>query len=224
MKSLKSLETLGRVRLSKHFFMRDFLYSEIGNFHAIPNMPSDVDLAVAAGARLCQELLDPLFETFGNVIIRSAFRSCDVNGFGNANNLNCASNEANFAAHIWDRRDADGNMGASTSIVVPWFADQFEQGRNWQDLAWWVHDHLPYSYMCFFPVRAALNLGWRENPKREISSYTKPKGKLLKAGQEPEESMEARQARYQDFPAFRGIHYPPIPAHWTQKDQGLDSS
>lgn len=216
MKTLKSLETLGRVRLSKHFFMRDFLYSEIGNFHAIPNLPDDPDLAVAAGEKLCQELLDPMFETFGNIIIRSAFRSCDVNGFGNVNKLNCAANEANYAGHIWDRRDADGNMGASASIVVPWFADQFENGRPWQDLAWWVHDHLPYSYMCFFPVRAAFNLGWRENPVREVSSYTDPRGKLLKAGQEPELSPEDRQACYQDFPAFRGISYPAIPERWAR--------
>lgn len=204
------------MRLSKHFFMRDFLYSEIGNFHAIPNLPDDPDLAVAAGEKLCRELLDPMFETFGNVIIRSAFRSCDVNGFGNANKLNCAANEANYAGHIWDRRDAEGNMGASASIVVPWFADQFENGRPWQDLAWWVHDHLPYSYMCFFPVRAAFNLGWRENPVREISSYTNPRGKLLKAGEAPDLSLPDRQACYQDFPVFRGISYPGTPQRWAE--------
>ena len=31
-----------------------------------------------------------------------------VNAYGNANRLSCASNEKNFAAHIWDRRDAEG--------------------------------------------------------------------------------------------------------------------
>ena len=33
--SMKALETLGRVRLSEHFFMREMLYSEIANFHGI---------------------------------------------------------------------------------------------------------------------------------------------------------------------------------------------
>ncbi len=100
-------------------------------------------------------------------------------------------------------------------LVIPWFAGQFEQGRDWRDLAWWVHDHLPYSYMCFFPVRAAFNLDWRENPKREISSYAQPKGKLLKTRQQPEEELETRQLRYQDFPQFRAIAYPPIPIRWA---------
>ena len=31
--SVRSLEDLGRVRLSRNFFMRDFLYSEIAAFH-----------------------------------------------------------------------------------------------------------------------------------------------------------------------------------------------
>ena len=43
-----SLEELGRTRLSKHFFMRDFLQSEIGNFYGRPNIPDDPDLAIAA--------------------------------------------------------------------------------------------------------------------------------------------------------------------------------
>lgn len=207
--SVAALEKLGQVRLSRHFFMRDFLYSEIGNFYSIPNIPDDPDLAIAAGKKLCQELLDPLFETFGNVIIRSAYRSKAVNQFGNENNLKCASNQSNYAAHIWDMRDAKGRMGACSSIVIPWFADQYEVGRDWRDLAWWIHDHLPYSQMYFFPKRAAFNLNWREEPDCTISSYIVPKGKLLAAGAEPDETAEQRAARYADFPSLGGIMFPP---------------
>ena len=56
--SMWSLETLGRVRLSRHFFMRDFLYSEIGNFHKKQNLPDNPDLAIACGRAFCQTLLD----------------------------------------------------------------------------------------------------------------------------------------------------------------------
>lgn len=47
--SMWSLEALGRVRLSRHFYMREFLYSEIGNFHQIQNIPDDPDLAIETG-------------------------------------------------------------------------------------------------------------------------------------------------------------------------------
>jgi len=52
-----ALDDFGRVRLSKNFFMRDFLYSEIANHYGEPNKPSDPQLAVKAGTKLCTELL-----------------------------------------------------------------------------------------------------------------------------------------------------------------------
>jgi len=202
-----SLETLGRVRLSRHFYMRDFLYSEIGNFHGLQNIPDDPDLAIAAGRKLCEALLDPLEETFGRIAIRSGYRSPALNRFGNESGLNCARNDANYGHHIWDVR-GKGQMGAGTSLVIPWFADQYEQGRDWRDMAWWIHDHLPYSDLWVFPKLCAMNLSWREHPNRRISSYVAPRGTLLAAGAAPDEPPEQRRARYADFPPFRGISYP----------------
>ncbi|CAD5923591.1 hypothetical protein [Planktothrix rubescens] len=37
LKTVKSLEELGRVQLSKSFFMREFLYSEISQIEGIPS-------------------------------------------------------------------------------------------------------------------------------------------------------------------------------------------
>jgi hypothetical protein len=72
--SVKGLEDLGRTRLSPSFFLRDFLFSEIGIIHGIPNIPDDPDLAIAAGKQLCAELLEPLNDRFGGINIRSGFR------------------------------------------------------------------------------------------------------------------------------------------------------
>jgi hypothetical protein len=81
--SVRSLETLGRVRLSHSFFMRDFLHSEIADFYGVPNIPEDPDQAIAAGRRLCEELLEPLQAAFGRLAIRSAYRAPAVNALGN---------------------------------------------------------------------------------------------------------------------------------------------
>ena len=91
--SMWSLETLGRVRLSRYFFMRDFLYSEISSFHEQQNLPETPDLAIETGRALCETLLDPLEETFGRVAVRSGYRSPSLNRFGNENRLNCARND-----------------------------------------------------------------------------------------------------------------------------------
>tara|TARA_R110000868_G_scaffold1158_8_gene8933 strand:- start:24375 stop:25007 length:633 start_codon:yes stop_codon:yes gene_type:complete len=186
--SVSALGDFGRERLSKSFFMRDFLFSDIAAIHGLPNIPDDPDLAIYVGKRLCEELLEPLQDTFGRLAIRSAYRSVEVNGFGNEmqragkSAYSCASNEANFGKHIWDRKDADGFMGATACIVVPSFWDRFQAEGDWQKLAWWVHDHLPYSSMYFYPKYWAFNLRWSEKPEQRIDSFVAPKGCLTKPG------------------------------------------
>lgn len=62
--TVSALDELGRVRLSRSFFMRDFLFSDIASIHGLANVPDDPDLAIAAGTRLCEELLEPLQDVF----------------------------------------------------------------------------------------------------------------------------------------------------------------
>ncbi|MDK3073143.1 hypothetical protein QO034_08490 [Sedimentitalea sp. JM2-8] len=215
-----SLETLGRIRLSRHFFMREFLYSEIASFHGLQNIPDNPDLAIEAGRAFCETLLDPLEETFGRIAVRSGYRSPLVNGFGNENGLNCARNNHPLECHIWDRGQGEDRVAGAT-VVIPWFADQYEQGRDWRDLAWWLHDHLAYSEIWFFPKLCAFNLSWRPTPRRRIDSYIAPRGRLLAPGQAPPEPPARRGARYADFPAFRGIAFPgpPLDMGLSLRDQ-----
>ncbi|MFX7017296.1 hypothetical protein ABTI30_20215, partial [Acinetobacter baumannii] len=86
--------------------------------------------------------------------------------------------------HIWDRRDAAGRMGATACVVIPAFVDAFADAGedSWTRLAWWIHDHLPYSSLEFFPTLWAFNIQWREEPERRIDSYTMPKGCLTRPG------------------------------------------
>lgn len=205
--SMWSLETFGRVRLSKYFYMRDFMYSEISGFHGVQNIPENPDLVIENGKAFCTSLLDPLEQTFGRVAVRSGYRSPDLNRYGNENRLNCARNDNPLECHIWDRGVGDAAI-AGASVVIPWFADRYAEGRDWRDLAWWIHDHLPYSEMWFFPKLAAFNLVWRPKPLRTISSYIAPRGTLLRAGEDPQVSLDARQMAYSDFPPFKGIALP----------------
>jgi hypothetical protein len=198
---MRALEELGRVRLSPNFFMREFLYSEIANFYGIPNIPDDPNLAITAGRRLCMELLETLQESFGALAIRSAYRSPAVNDFGNKHGLNCPRNEADRAGHIWDQRDRQGRLGATACVVVPWFADRYADGADWRALAWWIHDHLPYHHLQFFPKLAAFNITWREEPERIISSYIAPRGILTRPGMANHGGDHSEW--YRGFPARR---------------------
>ena len=97
-----------------------------------------------------------------------------------------------------------------------------QPGRDWQVLAWFMHDHLPYSEMVFFVQNAAVNLTWRgdpcdeahvgdaaqfdssvgsivwrSEPRRKVHSFAKPKGLLIKNG-EPCHGR-SRNERYVDL-------------------------
>ncbi len=199
-KTVRSAEDFGRVRLSRNFFMRDFLYSEIAALHGMSNLPSDPDLAISAGRCLCEQLLEPLQASFGRLAIRSAYRSPEVNVFRNTHFGNCASNESNRAHHIWDQRSKDGGMGAMATIVVPWLVDRLDKGVTWQAMAWWIHDHLPYSALQFFPKLAAFNIGWHEIPRRRITSFVAPRGLLTKPGMP--NNLGDHSEQYRGFPSL----------------------
>ena len=187
--------------------MREMLYSEIANFHGVPNIPDDPDLAIAAGTRLCEELLEPLHATFGHVTVRSAFRSVEVNTYGHERidkGYGCGETKWNYSRHVWDRRDAEGCMGATASIVIPWFLPRFEAGTPWQALAWWIHDHLPYSDMMFFGAKGrncAFNLRWHEKPVRRIDAFSPRRVLLTKPGMANHGGDHS--AEYPGFPELR---------------------
>lgn len=177
--------------------MRDFLYSEISNHYGQPNIPEHPDIAIRNGKRLCEELLEPLQSTFGRIAIRSAYRSQSINALGNEKKHNCGSNESNFAGHIWDKPNNSG-YGAMACVVVPWFLDKYEAGADWRAMAYWIHNHLPYSQLQFFPKLCAFNIGWHEKPERSIYSYIEPKGLLLR-GEPPSDEFSNH---YVGFPSL----------------------
>jgi hypothetical protein len=197
--SVRSAENFGRVRLSRSFFMRDFLHSEIASIEGMQNLPDDPALAILAGRGLCENLLEPLQATFGRLAVRSAYRSPEVNAFGCMNRLSCASNEKNLARHTWDRRDKKG-MGALTTIVIPWLVDMMATGTPWQAMAWWIHDNLPYSELQFFPKLGAFNIGWHEVPRKTIYSYVEPRGYLSRPGFANHEGNHSHL--YEGFPTL----------------------
>ncbi len=186
--SVKTLDDFGRIQLSKSFFMREFLYSEISQIEGIQNIPSDPNLAVAVGERLCQDVLEPIQDALGRISIRSAYRSRAVNDKGADKKYSCAKSHSNRARHIWDERDDDG-AGATACVVVTSYLPFFRDTGNWQALAWWIHDNIPaYSELEFFtkkPSMLAFNISWHEKAsKKTIHAWAPSFTCLTKPGME----------------------------------------
>ena len=203
--SMKRLEELGRVRLSPNFFMREMLYSEIADFHGIPNTPDDPDLAIAAGTRLCEELLEPLHTTFGQVSIRSAFRSVAVNEYGHERRdkgyklrCDCLEPCAPRVGSARCGRVRGGDRLHRDPLVHPALRRRYFRGRPW-----------PGGYMtiCRIPTwcssrNTLLSIsGGTKKPLRRIESFAPPKGCLTKPGM-PNHSGD-HSSEYPGFPKPR---------------------
>ncbi len=65
---IESLNDFARVRLSKHFFMRDFLFSETASVLGLNNLPNNKELAIEAGKVYVKTCLS-LSKTYGGVFM-----------------------------------------------------------------------------------------------------------------------------------------------------------
>lgn len=175
----RHLEALGRERLSPNFFFREFLHSETSQSLRIANVPHFPDIAITNGKRLCTELLEPLQAEFGRIVIRSGYRSPEVNQAGNEKRFNCASNRSNYGRHIWDYRDERGHYGAAACVVIPSYIEYYETTGDWHRLKDWIVENLPHcSDLVFHPKHCAINITWSEKPRHTVRSYIRtPKGR-----------------------------------------------
>lgn len=196
--SYKGLDALGRIPLSRHFHMREFLYSEIAVHYGLRNVPTDLDRVVWAGSMLCEKLLEPLQEHFGRVHVRSGYRSREVNQTG-VRKHNCAQD--NDGAHTWDFPSLKHGYGAMASVSAPGISRAVLSGEvDVAAVAWWIVDHLPgWSVIEFFATpkdvpfadEVVFNIGWNEKPQGVIINWRG--GARLLHKQMPDEAERARQ-------------------------------
>lgn len=92
-------------------------------------------------------------------------------------------------------------MGATVCVVFPWLIDNYHDDGDWQKMAWWIHDHLPYSSIMVFPKLWAMNIQWHEKPARRIRSFAEPRGVLTKIGMANNEGDHSEH--YVGFPEPR---------------------
>lgn len=170
----RELESIGRTQLSDNFLMREFLHSEISQVENIPNVPHHPEIAINNGTMLCQRVLEPLQARWGRLSIRSGYRSPEINAIGAASGgmYKCASNQSNFAKHIWDYPDKNGEFGAMACVVICPHIERYNQNGDWEVIARWISDNIPsYSTLTFFPKLCAFNISWHQTPKKKIYSY-----------------------------------------------------
>lgn len=111
--NMQTYDKYTRTRLSKHFILRDFLYSTEAEVLGIPNRPSDSpSMVVRAGKALCGEVLEPILEAFGPFAITFGYQTRKVIEAGLTKVDPLSSNP-----HQWDRGTFGDQIYARVDIV-----------------------------------------------------------------------------------------------------------
>lgn len=190
------IEALARVRLSKNFILRDFLFSAECAARCASNYPEDPDAVIRAGKALCERVLEPVAEHFGRPAITFGYMCREVIDMG----MSEAERLANYHSsnpHHWDRGTFGEEVYARIDIL-PFCVEDGEVSKH--EFGHWLMHNLDID----------LLMQWRRSNVFCITISPRPRRVWIGWGSsklgEPRREM------------FMGAHYwnriyPTLPKH-----------
>jgi hypothetical protein len=143
---MTELNNLVLARLSKHFILRDFMYSSEASWRGLPNLPSDPEMVIRAGTALCETVLEPLTEQFGRPAITYGYASKEAIEVG-MSQLERESDPPSSSPHCWDRKSWGDQYYARIDILPLCVEDGLVSKR---DYGRWIMNHLDIDLlMCW---------------------------------------------------------------------------
>jgi hypothetical protein len=130
----EAYEALSRVRLSKNFILRDFLFSIDSASLRLTNYPEHPELVIAAGRALCEQLLEPILQRFGRFAITFGYQSREGVEADDPTLSHTAS-----CPHCWDRQTWGNDVYARVDIL-PFCVEDGETSK--QEFAEWIMHNL----------------------------------------------------------------------------------
>lgn len=109
-------EKLARVRVSKNFILRDFLFSTECAARGLSNFPEDPDAVIRAAKALCEKVLEPVLAKWGQFAITFGYQSRELIDYG----LSKAKREEDPHSsnpHQWDRKSWGDKVYARIDIL-----------------------------------------------------------------------------------------------------------
>jgi hypothetical protein len=135
--SADDYDLLSRVRLSKNFILRPFLFSTESASLGLSNYPDRPDLVIAAGRALCDKILEPVLAQFGNFAVIFGHQCHQAIETGK---LRCRkSNPRSSNPHQWDRQTFGEEVYARVDIL-PFAVEDGEVSK--QEFGHWLMHNL----------------------------------------------------------------------------------
>jgi len=159
-------EALSRVRLSKNFILRDFLFSTSSAAQGITNFPEHPELVIAAGKALCEQLLEPILRRFGRFAITFGYQSregIEADDPALSPNSSCP--------HNWDRKSWGCDVYARVDIL-PFCVEDGEVSK--QEFAYWLMHNLDVDLLMQWTRSNVFCLTISPQPRRVWIEWGNP--------------------------------------------------
>jgi hypothetical protein len=108
-------DSLSRVRLSKNFILRDFLFCAESCAKGLSNFPQNPTLVIAAGQALCERVLEPVLAHFGRFAITYGYHSQESTDIPLTRTG--TTTRPNSSPHHWDRQTFGEQVYARVDIL-----------------------------------------------------------------------------------------------------------
>jgi hypothetical protein len=195
----RQYEDLARVRLSKNFILRDFLFSTEAAVLGLSNLPEDNEMVIRAGKALCEKVLEPILAQFGRFAITFGYQCREAIEYGISPDK--LTNPRSSNPHSWDRGTFGKEVYARVDIL-PFCVEDGEVSKH--EFARW----------CMMNLDVDLLMLWRHSNGCCITISPQPRRAWLEWGSP---SMgEPRRTDYMGTHYWREI-YPNLPEHERPK-------
>lgn len=170
-KRAASIDKLARTRLSKHFILRDFLFSAEAAALSQSNLPDEPLDAVRAGRALCEKVLEPIQAHFGPFAITFGFQSRTVMEAHWPEGKRVEMRNAS-SPHQWDRC----TFGAEVYARVDLLPFCVEDGMvSKQEFGHWVMHHLDIDLLMQWTKSNVFCVTISPRPRRVWLEWGRPR-------------------------------------------------
>lgn len=124
----RQYDALALTRLSKHFILRDFLFSTESAVLGLSNLPEDTEMVIRAGQALCEQVLEPIQAQFGRFSITFGYQCREAMEYDwSAEKRRQHPRSSN--PHQWDR-GTFGNEVYARVDILPYCVEDGEVGKS----------------------------------------------------------------------------------------------
>jgi hypothetical protein len=160
-------ENLALTRLSKHFILRDFLFSTESAVLGLSNLPADTEMVIRSGQALCEKVLEPILARFGEFSITFGYQCRKAIEYGwNADKYN---NPHSSNPHQWDRGTFGHEVYARVDIL-PFCVEDGEVGKY------------EFAHWCMMNLDVDLLMQWHHSNGCCITISPQPRRVWLEWG------------------------------------------